>query len=102
LIELRKSVTEFPKKNFSFNYLSLFILALKDRALIYINALGSCYVETPLVRRVMKDKIWYENIRQRNVFRRFGKPEKVLGPAIFLVSDASSLITGSLILPDVA
>jgi hypothetical protein len=24
----------------------------------------------------MKDKIWYENIRQRNVFRRFGKPEK--------------------------
>jgi Enoyl-[acyl-carrier-protein] reductase (NADH) len=48
----------------------------------------------------MKDKIWYENIRQRNVFRRFGKPEEVVGLAIFLASDASSLITGSLILPD--
>ena len=50
----------------------------------------------------MKDKIWYENIRQRNVFRRFGKPEEVVGLAIFLASDASSLITGSLILPDAA
>lgn len=76
------------------------VLAAEWAPYIRVNAIGPCYIETPLVKQVMQNKTWYENIRQRNVFRRFGKPEEIVGPAIFLASDASSLITGSIILPD--
>ncbi|WP_207543843.1 SDR family oxidoreductase [Desulfofundulus thermosubterraneus] len=55
---------------------------------------------TPLVKQVMENREWYEKVRQQNPLKRFGKPEEVVGPAVFLASDASSLITGSLILPD--
>jgi hypothetical protein len=36
LIKLKRSVTEIPEKNLNFNYLSLFILALKGKAFICV------------------------------------------------------------------
>lgn len=40
----------------------------------------------------MADKEWYEAICKQNVLRRFGNPKEVVGTAIFLAPDASSLI----------
>jgi len=67
---------------------------------VRVNAIGPCYVETPLVKQVMEDKQWYDNIRKQNMLQRFGKPEEIVGPAVFLASDASSLMTGFLLLVD--
>jgi NAD(P)-dependent dehydrogenase (short-subunit alcohol dehydrogenase family) len=76
------------------------VLAAEWAPYIRVNSIGPCYMETPLVKQVMADKEWYEAICKQNVLRRFGKPEEVVGTAIFLASDASSLYTGCLLTPD--
>ncbi|MGA2401669.1 MAG: SDR family oxidoreductase, partial [Syntrophobacteraceae bacterium] len=76
------------------------VLASEWAPYVRVNAIGPGYIETPLVKQVMQDKEWYENIRKQNMMQRFGKPEEILGPAVFLASDASSYITGFLLLPD--
>jgi len=76
------------------------VLASEWAPNVRVNAIGPCYIETPLVKQVMEDKAWYENIRKQNMLQRFGKPEEIVGPAVFLASDASSLVTGFLLLPD--
>ena len=76
------------------------VLAAEWAPYVRVNAIGPGYIETPLVKQVMQDKQWYENIRKQNMMQRFGKPEEILGPAVFLASDASSYVTGFLLLPD--
>jgi NAD(P)-dependent dehydrogenase (short-subunit alcohol dehydrogenase family) len=76
------------------------VLAAEWAPFVRVNAIGPCYVETPLVKQVMTDNTWYENIRKQNMLQRFGKPEEIVGPAVFLASDASSLVTGFLLLAD--
>jgi len=76
------------------------VLAAEWAPYVRVNAIGPCYIETPLVKQVMENKEWYEKVKSQNIMRRFGLPEEVVGPAVFLASDASSLITGFLLLVD--
>jgi len=76
------------------------VLAAEWAPYVRVNAIGPCYIETPLVKQVMADEQWYENVRNQNMLRRFGKPEEIVGPALFLASDASRLVTGLLLLVD--
>lgn len=76
------------------------VMAAEWAPYVRVNAMGPGYIETPLIKQIMEDKEWYEKIRRQNPFKRFGKPEEVVGPAIFLGSDASGFITGSLLLVD--
>lgn len=76
------------------------VLAAEWAPNVRVNAIGPCYIETPLVKQVMVDKEWYENIRRQNMLGRLGKPEEIVGPAVFLASDASSLATGLLLIVD--
>jgi len=76
------------------------VLAAEWAPYVRVNAIGPCYIETPLVKQVMSDQTWAETVRQGTMLRRFGKPEEVVGPALFLASEASSLVTGFLLLCD--
>jgi gluconate 5-dehydrogenase len=76
------------------------VLASEWAPNVRVNAIGPGYIETPLVKQVMVDKEWYENIRKQNMLGRFGRPEEIVGPAVFLASDASSLATGLLLIVD--
>ena len=76
------------------------VLAAEWAPHVRVNAIGPGYIETPLIQQVMQDKQWYENIRKQNMMQRLGKPEEILGPAVFLASEASSYVTGFLLLPD--
>lgn len=76
------------------------VLAAEWAPYVRVNAIGPGYMETPLVKQVMADKTWYDNIRRQNMLQRFGKPEEVVGPAVFLASDASSYMTGYLLIVD--
>ena len=44
-----------------------------------------------------KDKERNDKIINRTPMRRWGKPEELVGPALFLSSDAASFITGTVL-----
>ena len=68
---------------------------------VRVNALAPGVVETPLVARAAaREPEFYEAFRARHPVGRFGRPEEVVGPALFLCSDASSFVTGHILAVD--
>jgi NAD(P)-dependent dehydrogenase (short-subunit alcohol dehydrogenase family) len=77
------------------------VLALEFAPLgIQVNALAPAYFTTPLVRQIMDDQAWYEDVVSRVPQGRFGEPWEIVGPAVFLASRASSFVTGTVLLVD--
>lgn len=76
------------------------VLAAEWAPDVRVNALAPGYMETPLVREAMEDDEWYESMRRLHLLDRFGDPEEVVGPAVFLASEASSFVTGSVLTVD--
>jgi NAD(P)-dependent dehydrogenase (short-subunit alcohol dehydrogenase family) len=67
---------------------------------IQVNALAPAYFTTPLVRQIMEDREWHEDILGRVPQGRFGEAWEIVGPAVFLASQASSFVTGTVLLVD--
>lgn len=67
---------------------------------IQVNALAPAYFTTPLVRQIMEDREWYEDVVGRIPQGRFGEVWEIVGPAVFLASRASSFVTGTTLLLD--
>lgn len=67
---------------------------------IQVNALAPAYFTTPLVRQIMEDRDWYEDVLGRIPQGRFGEVWEIVGPAVFLASRASSFVTGTSLLID--
>jgi NAD(P)-dependent dehydrogenase (short-subunit alcohol dehydrogenase family) len=68
---------------------------------VRVNAIGPGFIETPLNERVRATnpelvKIFLDH----TPLGRTGKPEDIVGPAIFLASDLSSYVTGSIVMAD--
>lgn len=70
------------------------VLASEWAPHVRVNALAPGYMKTLQVREVMEDREWKRAIEKANPFKRFGEVEEIVGPAIFLASEASSLLTG--------
>jgi NAD(P)-dependent dehydrogenase (short-subunit alcohol dehydrogenase family) len=67
---------------------------------VQVNALAPAYFRTPLVRQIMDDREWYEDVVGRVPQGRFGEAWEIVGPAVFLASRAYSFVTGSVLLVD--
>jgi NAD(P)-dependent dehydrogenase (short-subunit alcohol dehydrogenase family) len=67
---------------------------------IQVNAIGPSYLETELTKGMRESKAISENLLRRTPMGRFGKPEEVVGAAIYLASDASSYVTGQTLFVD--
>ena len=67
---------------------------------VKVNALAPAYFTTPLVRQVMEDSEWYEEVIRRVPQGRFGEVWEIVGPAVFLASRASSFVTGTTLVVD--
>lgn len=67
---------------------------------IQVNAIGPAYLETDLTKGVRESKIISENLLQRTPMGRFGKPDEIVGAALYLASDASSYVTGQTLFVD--
>lgn len=67
---------------------------------VQVNALAPAYFTTPLVRQIMEDRDWYEDVIGRIPQGRFGEVWEIVGPAVFLASRASSFVTGTTLLID--
>ena len=67
---------------------------------VRVNALAPAYFVTPLVRQIMEDREWYEDVVQKVPQGRFGEVWEIVGPAVFLATRASSFVTGTILLVD--
>lgn len=67
---------------------------------VRVNALAPGYMRTPLIRQVLEDTAWVADLERRTPMGRLGNPEEIIGPAVFLASDASSYVTGTILFVD--
>ncbi|HEY7244006.1 MAG TPA: glucose 1-dehydrogenase [Xanthobacteraceae bacterium] len=65
---------------------------------VRVNALAPGYIDTPLTRQHSPDA--RQRICNTTPFGRFGKPDELIGPVVFLASDASSFVTGTVLTVD--
>ncbi len=71
---------------------------------IRVNAIAPGAIDTPMPRNFLKDlpdkeRIW-SLIEERHMMKRFGQPHEVVAMAVFLASDESSFMTGTVVTVD--
>ena len=67
---------------------------------VRVNAVAPTYIETPLTRFGMENKPMADVWLEMTPMGRVGQPEEIASVVLFLASDASSLLTGSIVLAD--
>jgi NAD(P)-dependent dehydrogenase (short-subunit alcohol dehydrogenase family) len=67
---------------------------------VRVNAVAPTYIETPLTVFGMEDEARAAAWLELTPMRRVGQPEEIASVVLFLASDASSLMTGSIVLAD--
>lgn len=67
---------------------------------VRVNAVAPGVVETPLTAPIKNEPEWYEAYAQKSILKRWARPEEMAGPTVFLLSDAASYVTGTVLFVD--
>jgi gluconate 5-dehydrogenase len=67
---------------------------------VQVNGIGPGYFVTEMTKGLREDPMRDEWVRDRTPAGRWGRPEELVGAAVFLASDASSFVTGQIIYVD--
>ena len=67
---------------------------------VRVNCVGPGVIETPLTAPIKANKDWYDAYAAKNAFNRWATPEEMVGPTLFLASDAASYVTGTILYAD--
>lgn len=67
---------------------------------VRVNAIGPGVVDTELTAPIKANAEWYDAYSRKSLLGRWAKPEEMVGAVVFLASDASSYVTGSLLMVD--
>jgi NAD(P)-dependent dehydrogenase (short-subunit alcohol dehydrogenase family) len=67
---------------------------------VRVNAIAPGFTHTALTAPVIADRQRYEHLTSRTPLGRFAEPWEIVGAALFLVSDASTFVTGSSLIVD--
>jgi NAD(P)-dependent dehydrogenase (short-subunit alcohol dehydrogenase family) len=67
---------------------------------VRVNAVGPGVIETPLTAPIKANKPWFDAYAAKSVFNRWGRADEMVGPTLFLASDAASYVTGTIIFAD--
>lgn len=67
---------------------------------IRVNTICPTFIETPMTRPFFQDKAFHAEVLSKIKLGRLGQPEEVAAAAVFLASDAASLMTGSALMLD--
>ena len=67
---------------------------------IRVNAIMPTFVDTPQVASLLADPAFKQGIVRRIPLARVGETNDIVGPAIFLCSDAASFVTGQVLAID--
>ncbi|MDA3645933.1 SDR family oxidoreductase [Saccharopolyspora indica] len=63
---------------------------------VRVNAIAPGPFETPLTEQIKSDEAWYGAYARKTALQRWAKAEEIAGAVVYLASDASSYVTGSL------
>ncbi|MDP9727516.1 SDR family NAD(P)-dependent oxidoreductase [Alicyclobacillus tolerans] len=67
---------------------------------VRVNGIGPWYFRTPLTEHLLNDENYYSEIIARTPMRRVGELHELIGPTVFLLSEASSYVTGQTLFVD--
>jgi NAD(P)-dependent dehydrogenase (short-subunit alcohol dehydrogenase family) len=67
---------------------------------VRVNAVGPGVVETPLTAPIKNNPDWFNAYAAKSVFNRWGRADEMVGPTLFLASDAASYVTGTILYAD--
>lgn len=67
---------------------------------VRVNAVAPGVVETPLTAPIKANEAWYQAYAQKSALGRWAQPSELVGAVVFLASDASSFVTGTLLKVD--
>ena len=67
---------------------------------VRVNAVAPTYIETAMTRGGMDNPEWYAQWLEMTPMHRVGQPPEIAAVVLFLASDASSLMTGSVVVVD--
>lgn len=67
---------------------------------VRVNAIAPGPFETALTAPIKADQRWYDAYTDKTALRRWAQPEEMAGTIVWLASDASSYVTGSVVLVD--
>ncbi|WPP43401.1 glucose 1-dehydrogenase [Paenibacillus hunanensis] len=67
---------------------------------IQVNGVGPWYFRTPLTESVLADEQYMQDILNRTPLKRIGAMEELVGPVVFLASDAAGYMTGQTLMVD--
>ena len=67
---------------------------------VRVNAIGPGVVDTPLTAPIKARPDWYDAYANKTVFKRWASAEEMVGPTLFLISDAASYVTGTILFVD--
>lgn len=64
---------------------------------IRVNAVAPGWIATPLTESLQNDPARSQQLLSRTPLARWGRPEEIAGPVLFLCSDAASFMTGAIV-----
>ena len=67
---------------------------------IRVNAIAPGWIETPMTVPARSDAARNRAILDRTPLARWGTPDDIVGPALFLASDAARFVTGAVLVVD--
>jgi NAD(P)-dependent dehydrogenase (short-subunit alcohol dehydrogenase family) len=67
---------------------------------VRVNAIGPGVVETPLTKPIRDNAAWRDAYAGKTVLNRWARAEEMVGPTLFLASDAASYVTGTILFAD--
>ncbi len=67
---------------------------------VRVNAMAPGVVETPLTAPIKSNPDWYRAYADKNIMKRWASAEEMVGPTVFLASEASSYMTGAVLFVD--
>jgi NAD(P)-dependent dehydrogenase (short-subunit alcohol dehydrogenase family) len=67
---------------------------------VRVNAIGPGIVDTALTSQIKSDPDWYRAYAEKSVLGRWASAEEIVGPTLFLASEAASFVTGTILMAD--
>jgi NAD(P)-dependent dehydrogenase (short-subunit alcohol dehydrogenase family) len=67
---------------------------------VRVNAIAPGVVDTSFTRAIKSNPEWYQAYASKSPFNRWARADEMVGPTVFLASDAASFVTGTVLFVD--